>query len=164
MEVGFTMSKQISVEVSGIDFAAAHFVSEGGSCEKLHGHNYHVAVRVHGGLNPQGMVIDFRILKQRVQQLCKQWDHFILLPAKSALIKTSQENQQTHVQTPNGTYSFPSKDVVVIDIVETTAEELARFLCQRLKDSLLTGFPNITRVEVILAESVTSRAIVSMPV
>jgi 6-pyruvoyltetrahydropterin/6-carboxytetrahydropterin synthase len=158
------MTNYVSVEISGIDFAAAHFVSEGGTCEHLHGHNYHVTVTVQGALNPQGMVIDFRILKQRVHTLCKQWDHFILLPANSQLIKTSQNEQQTQVQTPNGNYSFPTQDVQIIDVVETTAEELARLLCQKLRKNLSTTFPNITRIQVNLAESSTSCAIVSMSV
>ncbi|MFX1565879.1 MAG: 6-pyruvoyl tetrahydropterin synthase family protein [Promethearchaeota archaeon] len=158
------MSKHIAVEVSGIDFAAAHFVSEGGTCEQLHGHNYHVTVTVYGELNEYGMVIDFRILKQRIRDFCKQWDHFILLPATSQLITTSQQDQQTQVTTPTGTYSFPSKDVRVIEVVETTAEELARFLCQQLKENLSADFPNISKIQVSLAESASSRAIVSMSV
>jgi len=158
------MTKQVSVEVSGIDFAAAHFVSEGGTCEQLHGHNYHVTVTIHGDINPQGMVIDFRILKHRVRQLCKAWDHFILLPNHSKLISTAQEGQQIKVQTPNGAYSFPIKDVRVIDVVETTAEELALLLCQKLKEHLSPDFPNVTQIQVTLAESSTSRAIVSMSV
>ena len=158
------MTTQVSVEVSGIDFAAAHFVSEGGSCEQLHGHNYHVTVTVSGEVDPQGMVIDFRKLKRRVRQLCKQWDHFILLPDKSKLIKTIQKAEQVEVQTPNGTYSFPTKDVRIINVVETTAEELARFLCLKLREALSSDFDNITQIQVILAESATSRAIVSMSV
>ncbi len=158
------MNKQVAVEVSGIDFAAAHFVSEGGTCERLHGHNYQVTVTIHGEINPQGMVIDFRILKQRVRQLCKQWDHFVLLPVQSKLITVTQNDQLTQVTTPNGIYSFPAKDVKVIDVVETTAEELSRFLCQKLITDLKPDFPNITRVQVFLTESATSRAIVSMTV
>ncbi len=158
------MTKHVSVEVSGIDFAAAHFVSEGGTCERLHGHNYHVSVTVHGDITPQGMVIDFRLLKRKVRQLCKKWDHFILLPTQSKIIQFTEKGSQTRVQTPNGTYSFPTKDVKVIDVVETTAEELARFLCQRLIKSLSTTFSNITQVQVNLAESATSRAIVLMSV
>lgn len=158
------MTKHVSVEVSGIDFAAAHFVSEGGTCERLHGHNYHVTVTVQGDINPEGMVIDFRILKKQVRQLCKKWDHFILLPTQSKLIKTTKKGQSIQVQTPTGTYTFPETDVKVIEVVETTAEELARFLCQKLIKELSTAFPNISQIQVNLAESATSRAIVTMSV
>jgi 6-pyruvoyltetrahydropterin/6-carboxytetrahydropterin synthase len=158
------MTTQVSVEVSGIDFAAAHFISEGGTCEQLHGHNYHVTVTVWGEIDSYGLVVDFRILKKRIRKLCKQWDHFVLLPVKSKSIKTVQKDNQIEVTTPNGKYSFPTKDVKVIDVIETTAEELARFLCQKLINSLSNDFPNITAVQLVLAESATSRATVLLSV
>lgn len=158
------MTSQVSVEVSGIDFAAAHFVSEGGTCEQLHGHNYHVTATVWGEIDSYGMVVDFRTLKKRIRQLCKQWDHFVLLPAQSKLIHTAQKDNQVEVTTPNGKYSFPAKDVKVIEVVETTAEELARFLCQKLIASLPIDFPNITAIKLVLAESATSRATVLLSV
>ncbi|MFW9830587.1 MAG: 6-pyruvoyl tetrahydropterin synthase family protein [Candidatus Thorarchaeota archaeon] len=158
------MTEEISVEVSAIDFAAAHFVSEGGKCERLHGHNYHVVATVDGRINSLGMVIDFRILKQHLRELCKQWDHMILLPAKSALIKIDQKDTQTQVMTPDGTYSFPTKDVKVLSVVETTAEELASLLCNELKNRLAPDYPNLTRVAITLAESPTSRATVAQSV
>lgn len=158
------MDAQVSVEVSGIDFAAAHFVSEGGKCERLHGHNYHVTVTVHGRINPLGMVIDFRILKQHVRKLCAQWDHMVLLPAKSNLIKVSKKGKQTQVTALDGTYSFPSKDVKVLNVIETTAEELARILCEALADRLARDNSNLTQVIVSLAESPKARATVTRPI
>jgi hypothetical protein len=68
------------------------------------------------------------------------------------------------VTTPNGKYSFPNKDVKVIDVIETSAEELARFLCQKLIASLSNDFTNITAVQLVLAESATSRATVLLSV
>ncbi|MFW9985350.1 MAG: 6-pyruvoyl tetrahydropterin synthase family protein [Candidatus Odinarchaeota archaeon] len=156
------MSKQVAVTVSGIDFAAAHFVSEGGKCELLHGHNYHVTATIWGELNHLGMVIDFRVLKQHLRQLCKQWDHLILLPSNSKLIKVSQQDNQTKVETSEGTYSFPAKNVEILNVVETTAEELARIFCKQLLGNITKEHSNISQVRVELAESSTSRAIVTM--
>jgi 6-pyruvoyltetrahydropterin/6-carboxytetrahydropterin synthase len=158
------MKQQVAVEVSGIDFSAAHFVSEGGKCERLHGHNYHVAVMIWGEINSLGMVIDFREAKHHVRLVCKKWDHHILLPQRSILIKVSQKGNQVQVDTPNGTYSFPARDVKVINVVETTAEELARIMCQKLVEALKAAYPNLTQVRVVLSESSTSRAIVTMSV
>ncbi len=158
------MDKQVAVEVSGIAFAAAHFVSEGGKCERLHGHNYQITVTIYGEPNPQGMVIDFREIKQRVRKLSKEWDHRILLPAQSQIIKVNEKGNQTEVKTTGGTYNFPVNDVKVLAVVETTAEELARILCQKIIADLIQDNPNITQVRVSLEESPTSRAIVIMTV
>jgi 6-pyruvoyl tetrahydropterin synthase/QueD family protein len=156
------MANQVAVEVSGIDFAAAHFVSEGGKCERLHGHNYHITATIWGELNPLGMVIDFRVLKQHLRLQCKHWDHMILLPAKSELIKVIQQGNQTQVKTPEGTYSFPVHNVKILDVVETTAEELARLFCKQLVKNLTQDYSNISKVRVELTESPTSRAIVTL--
>lgn len=156
------MLKQASVEVSGIEFSAGHFVSEGGKCEHLHGHNYQASIRLTGEINPQGMVIDFRVIKHRLRELCRAWDHRVLLPARSKKIVVSTKGNQTQVATPEGTYSFPTSDVVVLDVVETTSEELARLLCQQLKDDLEREFTNIRQITIWIAESESSRASVTL--
>jgi len=156
------MVKQVSVEVSGFEFSAGHFVSEGGKCEHLHGHNYKTSVSLTGEVNPQGMIIDFRVIKQHLRELCKTWDHRVLLPAHSKKIIVSTKGKQTQVTTPEGIYSFPKSDVVVLDVVETTAEELARLLCQQLKDDLQLEFPNIRQITIWVAESDSSRASVTL--
>ena len=156
------MTEEYAVEVSGIDYAAAHFVSEGGKCECLHGHNYQVTVSVGGKLDAQGMVIDFRVLKKLLRQLCKEWDHRVLLPTRSKLITVERKGTQIDVKTPGGAYSFPASDAVLLDVIETTAEEMARILCQRLSETLKPQFPNIRKLSVTLAESPMSRALVSL--
>jgi 6-pyruvoyltetrahydropterin/6-carboxytetrahydropterin synthase len=50
-----------------------------GKCEELHGHNWKVeASVVSGRLNHQGVVIDFKILKQKVEKVLKLLDHTYL--------------------------------------------------------------------------------------
>jgi 6-pyruvoyltetrahydropterin/6-carboxytetrahydropterin synthase len=47
-------------------FAAAHLLREiGGKCEELHGHNFIVEISAAAaGLNEEGLLIDFRLLKR----------------------------------------------------------------------------------------------------
>lgn len=58
-------------------FSAAHRLEHiGGACEDLHGHNFSVEVSVTGDtLNSQGIVIDFRILKEWMDQVLDDLDH-----------------------------------------------------------------------------------------
>jgi 6-pyruvoyltetrahydropterin/6-carboxytetrahydropterin synthase len=50
-----------------------------GKCEELHGHNWKVeASVVSGRLNKEGVVIDFKILKQKVEKVLKSLDHTYL--------------------------------------------------------------------------------------
>jgi len=50
-----------------------------GKCEELHGHNWKVeASVVSDRLNKEGVVIDFKILKQKVEKALKPLDHTYL--------------------------------------------------------------------------------------
>ncbi|MGB9769588.1 MULTISPECIES: 6-carboxytetrahydropterin synthase QueD [Caldisericum] len=57
----FLLSREFS-------FDAAHRVIDyHGKCENMHGHTYHLVVTITGDLKDDGMVLDFSILKQIVQ-------------------------------------------------------------------------------------------------
>jgi len=65
-----------------------------GKCEELHGHNWKIEVSVTSPkLNHEGVVIDFTILKQKVEKVLKTLDHTFLndLPFFSG-IEPSSEN------------------------------------------------------------------------
>ena len=50
-----------------------------GKCEELHGHNWKVEVSVVSNrLNKEGVVIDFNILKQKLEKVSKLLDHTYL--------------------------------------------------------------------------------------
>jgi len=59
------------------DFAAAHRLREyGGNCERLHGHNWHVALTVGASeLNTVGLAVDFRTVRQWLSDVLKHFDH-----------------------------------------------------------------------------------------
>jgi len=61
-------------------FAAAHQIRgiEGG-CERLHGHNWKVEVFVSGDkLDENGLLIDFRDMKDKTEALMEELDHQFL--------------------------------------------------------------------------------------
>jgi 6-pyruvoyltetrahydropterin/6-carboxytetrahydropterin synthase len=59
------------------EFSAAHNLQEvGGKCESLHGHNFKVEVAVEAEtLDEQGLVVDFRFLKEKTRALLETLDH-----------------------------------------------------------------------------------------
>ena len=74
-------------------FSAAHALKIGGKCEDLHGHNFKVDVTVEGTeLSPEGLLIDFRDLKQWTVEVIDQLDHKYLneLPSFSGDCATSE--------------------------------------------------------------------------
>jgi 6-pyruvoyltetrahydropterin/6-carboxytetrahydropterin synthase len=58
-------------------FSAAHVLKDiGGKCEGLHGHNFVVEVSLAApGLNKEGLLLDFRILKEWTDEILDELDH-----------------------------------------------------------------------------------------
>lgn len=63
-----------------VDFEAAHRLPDyPGKCNRLHGHNWKVEVTVAGSeLDRLGMLIDFKELKQIVNEVIGTLDHYYL--------------------------------------------------------------------------------------
>ena len=61
-------------------FAAAHnIVESSGKCERLHGHTWKVELFVLGEkTEPNGMIIDFAVLKAALEQVTQKLDHTYL--------------------------------------------------------------------------------------
>ena len=62
------------------EFPAAHQLKDyDGKCKRLHGHNYRVELSVcRKTLNPQGMVIDFIVLKELLEGVIAPLEHGFL--------------------------------------------------------------------------------------
>ncbi len=61
-------------------FSAAHQLTKyNGPCENLHGHTWKLQIVVEGNeLDEAGMLIDFRVLKETLQQFTERFDHKFL--------------------------------------------------------------------------------------
>ena len=61
-------------------FGAAHQLRNyNGKCENLHGHNWKIEVYVKGEeLDKDGMLVDFKIIKDRTKEIIERFDHKFL--------------------------------------------------------------------------------------
>lgn len=133
-------------------FAAAHFITFNGNiCERLHGHNYAVAVEVAGPLDGNQYVVDFIALRDELRSLTDELDHRMLLPLEHPAIRVDVGEGEVEARFEDRRWVFPRGDCALLPIVQTTAELLARYLGERLLEALRTrnGFvPAEIRVEV----------------
>ncbi len=127
-----------SVRVSGSDlrFSAAHFIYNPFFKEPLHGHNYGVEVEVTGNLGDDGFVVNFLDLKELVRRVIGELDHRVMLPTGNPLLKVTGDpsvGRGISVVCSGGEeYFFPSRDVVLLPVKDTSAEELARYLASKI--------------------------------
>lgn len=114
-------------------FSAAHFITFAGNiCERLHGHNYHVAVEVHGPLDDNQYVIDFIALRDAVLAITRELDHHVLLPTTHPTIKVESDDREVAVTFEERRWMFPLDDCVLLPVANTTAELVARYIGERL--------------------------------
>ena len=133
-------------------FSSGHFISyEGDKCERLHGHNYRASVEVEGPLDENFYVFDFIALKNHTKIITDELDHRMMLPTKSRVILLEESSKSVRVRYKDREWLFPRDDCVLLPIENTTAELLARYIGERLREDLRKTFhfvPAVLRVEV----------------
>ena len=143
---------RVRVTKDHLVFCSGHFISyEGDKCERLHGHNYRVAVEVEAELDANFYVFDFIALKARTMEITDTLDHRMMLATRNALIRVHQEQKRIRVTYGDREWIFPSEDCVLLPIENTTAELLARYIGQRLLEELRRQHnftPQVLRAEV----------------
>jgi 6-pyruvoyltetrahydropterin/6-carboxytetrahydropterin synthase len=135
-------------------FSAAHFITFAGDiCERLHGHNYGVRASVEGPLDENRYVVDFIALRDAVLAETLKLDHRVLLPAKHAEIKVMVDHETT-ATFRDRRWVFPNEDCVILPVINTTAEEIARVIAERVRDATRPKFGDaIEWIEVAVDEN-----------
>ncbi len=133
------MGFKVTVEGSNLRFAAAHFITMGGKCERLHGHNYGVSAVVEGALGPDSYVIDFVLLKHTLRDICETLDHHFLLPLQNPQLVAEECDGHWEIRYEDRRYVFPSRDVRPLPVDNVTAERLAAHIWVELAQALGAG-------------------------
>ena len=143
---------QVRVTKDQLVFCSGHFISyEGDKCERLHGHNYRTAVEVEGALDENHYVFDFIALKARTKAIIDELDHRMMLPTRNRVILLEEGPGSVRVRYRDREWVFPRGDCVLLPIENTTAELLARYIGERLREDLRQHHhftPEALRVEV----------------
>lgn len=144
---------KITVERNTLRFAAAHFTTFGGQCEPLHGHNYDVLVEVEGDLTSDAWVIDFGALKRMARDICQEVDHKFILQRDSRDLTIDEGMSNWKVRYNERGWVLPKADVIALPIDNSTAERLAQWFAERLRERLAAaGAANIRAITVGIEE------------
>ena len=119
-------------------FSAAHFTLwDGGGGELLHGHNYQVQVELAGAeLDGAGLLADIERCKRSLRALCARLDSRTLLPAASDRLRCTRRGDVVEARLGDRCYSFPAADTLLLPLVNTSIELLARMLWHDLAPEL----------------------------
>ena len=129
---GERIMRKIKIEGGYLNFSSAHFITYGGKCERLHGHNYGVLVEIEGDLGDDKLVFDFTVLKRLTKEICQHLNHRFLLPLDNPHLKLIPSPEEWEIHFKGRRYIFPRADVVELPIDNATAERLAEYICNSL--------------------------------
>jgi 6-pyruvoyl-tetrahydropterin synthase len=147
-------SFKVHVTKDYLKFSAAHFIAYPGFREALHGHNYRVSVEVEGALGPAGYVVDFGVVKRVARRVCDQLNEKTLVPVNSDTLTIREDGSQVVMRHEGAEFRIPSSDAVMLPIVHSSAEELARYLVGELRRELhAEGITGIAAIQVGVEET-----------
>ena len=150
-------SFKVTVSKEYLSFSSAHFITLAGhQCESLHGHNYRVGVTVEGPVDPEcAFVVDFAVLKRVLRPYVQAMDHRVLLPTRNEKLRLKEDGERLVADyLGKERFVFPRSNVSLLAITNTTAEMLAEYLAERVRDDLRTeGLVHLTAIELEVEES-----------
>jgi 6-pyruvoyltetrahydropterin/6-carboxytetrahydropterin synthase len=143
----------IRLDKENMKFSAGHFTIFGpGDRERLHGHNFKVAVVLHARVGDNGLCFDYGIYKRKVVELCRGLNEYFLLPGRSPLLAIEEDGDAVVAVFGDERIPFLRRDVLVLPVANITLEELAgHLLGQLLGDGRDVAGHGIEAIEVSVA-------------
>src|SRR5438045_5046162 len=124
--------RKVKVEGGNLKFSAAHFITYGGKCERLHGHNYGVLVEMEGTLNEDKLVFDFTIIKKLTREICQRLNHRFLLPMRNPHLEFGELANEWEIVFGEKRYVFQRADDIEVYMYNSKAENMAESNCGEL--------------------------------
>lgn len=130
-------------------------IFENGGREPLHGHNYRVQVKGEAPSLHDDMVFDFLNIKPIVREVCDSLDHKLLIPKENKHLKIYSDKKNYVIETMDESYfSIPQTDVLLLPILNTSAERIAGYLCGEIRRLVFERFNyQFTSLEVEVEET-----------
>ena len=119
-------------------FSCAHMtVFPDGRKERLHGHNYYVAVELDLAEVSFEKLVEFAPIKAAVAALCAEWKEHTLVAAHNPYYQLVREDGgELEFLLCGKRYLLPAEDVLVLPVDNIAVEALSAHFCEILIDRL----------------------------
>ena len=123
----------IEISKEDLKFSAAHFtIFSASDRERLHGHNFRVSLDLTAEVGDDGMCFSYVEMKKRLRKLCATLDEYVLLPGQSPYLTIAEQGNYYCAHFNGEEMLFIKADTLVLPLRNTTVEEFARYLLERL--------------------------------
>ena len=136
-------------------FSCAHMtVFPDGTKERLHGHNYTVALRLEVDRVELAAMIPFAPIKTTLAALCRSWKEHVLLAAHNPHFTLIRDDGELEFTLCGERYVMPRHDALLLPIDNISVEALAAHVANLLRDQLAALDASHARsLEVTIEES-----------
>ena len=156
-------SFRVRVTKDHLVFSAAHFITIGDWCERLHGHNWRVAAEIAGPLDENHFVVDFIALRDQLQALVHELDHSLLVPMQHPQIRVNVSDGEVEIRFNERRWIIPRDECRLLPIAQTTAELLADYLARTLVERMGKALGGATSLRMEVEENFGQWAICELP-
>lgn len=135
-------------------FSCAHMtVFPDGSKERLHGHNYTVAVALEVPRVELAQMVPFATIKAEIAELCAAWKERVLLAARNPWFELVRDTDELEFRLCGARYVLPRGDALLLPIDNVSVEALAAYVAALLRDRFAALVPQAVALEVAIEES-----------
>lgn len=145
----------VRVHPGELHFNAAHFITFNGTCENLHGHNFHVKLEARGNNTDDAFVIDFVLLNRIAAEICLELHDGVLLPGTSNEVELTEQDGLITAASYDKRFILSKDSTIILPLPNTTAEMLAFHISERLVEELSgrAAMGNLRSLEVAVEEA-----------
>jgi 6-pyruvoyltetrahydropterin/6-carboxytetrahydropterin synthase len=118
-------------------FSCAHMtVFPDGTKERLHGHNYAVAIAIELERVDLAAMVPFADLKRLVGELCAAWKERVLIAERNPHLEIIRDDRELEFKLCGERYVMPRGDALLLPIDNISVEALAAHVAALLRDSI----------------------------
>lgn len=147
------MKHRITIAREQYKFSCAHMtVFADGTKERLHGHNYTVAVALDVDRVDLQSMIPFAPIKAALAELCAAWKEHVLIATKNPFFVLVRDEAEIEFTLCGDRYVMPRQDALLLPIDNISVEALAAHVVGLLA-ARLGARPHASALEVTVEES-----------
>jgi 6-pyruvoyltetrahydropterin/6-carboxytetrahydropterin synthase len=149
------MKHRIVIAREQYKFSCAHMtVFPDGTKERLHGHNYTIAVALEVDRVDLAAMIPFSPIKEALGELCAQLKEHVLIAEHNPHLEIVRDEAELELRLCGERYVLPRHDVLLLPIDNVSVEALAAYVAGLLRDKLaVLDAPHVRTLEVTVEES-----------
>ena len=147
------MTHRIAIARDQYKFSCAHMtVFPDGTKERLHGHNYTIALALEVGRIELAAMVPFSSIKSALAELCAAWKERVLIASRNPWLAIVRDDTELELTLCGERYVFPRGDVLLVPIDNISVEALAAHIAALLRDRLAALSPELRALEVTVEE------------